>query len=430
MEGCSGGLVSLSCKRPAASGRKKLEPAGGPQSKADYAAELDAQIDSRKDAATAAEESPADQRVLPWHQPDSARRCADRGMGSRHGGPMPPTEKAKYAAELDAQCSARKAKREASASADVKEEEGYFFGKPEQMAKPRRALPPKPPSKESYAQELMSQVAAKQAKPQEAAQQPKYDDVLADAFSADVSVKATGRRCVSQQPCSKATYAQDLREQIAARKATVAGDLDPFGGDAGVGMPSQQQALKRGRRPGAQISQPSKSDYLQALQHQMEDKRGQKAADAHHLQADPESAASDAALQNVKRNQGPRDIPSKAEYAASLRAQIADKDWRSREADCERQKGDSFAIGRSEWEPLGRRHHIQHPSKSQLGAMLREQIAAKEGRQDQGDAVPDLRADRPDLTRPSLHSAGGMSPLARSGAMLTGMPVGMVSAAA
>mmetsp|Transcript_12361 Transcript_12361/g.29027 ORF Transcript_12361/g.29027 Transcript_12361/m.29027 type:complete len:432 (+) Transcript_12361:104-1399(+) len=431
MEGCSGGLVSLNCKREASHGRRAVGP--NPQiSKADYAAELASQIVDRKEAA-ARGNVPVSDSNLPWHRSDQERsRVQERGMGMRHGGPMMSVEKNRYAAELDAQCVAAKARRDADAQVAAMPEEGMFGGKGEERQKPRKAMPPKMPSKESYAQELSDQVAAAKQTKQVPTPQGQYDDVLADNFSADHRPKNAGRRCVSQQPISKSAYAEDLAEQIASRKANQEAERQHLAQrDGGMSMPSNEKPMKRGRRPEAQIAQPSSREYLHSLQAQMAAKNERRANEVFEAPAEGAALMRAEPEAQPKARVGPRDVPSKVEYAASLKAQMVDKDWRSREAQVEKQRGDFFAIGAGQEEKgRGRRHQIEHPSKSQLGAVLRGQMAAKDAERAAIRGLPPLDVDvdwKEDFGGGLRGSGQSMSGLARSGAMLTGMPLGMAA---
>lgn len=395
---CAGGLVSTSAAGVAIKSRRF----GGPAeklSKESYALALEEQIASRKLQCV------ADKMPAPPLLDAVVVAPLERAMGQRNGGPMAPAPKERYALALRAQIETRDARRAAEAEAGkVRDAGDVLFGPGGAEAailggRRRHGAPPLP-SKESYAMELVEQMATRSV--QQAAEASRAREPM--SWEEDVVDEVPLGKGKRPTYPTKSLYASELQHQIAARKAQQAADVEPLlggflGGDDAF---SGRVELARGKRQASTIDHLSKESYSTALQDQMAERAAQRAANAFHVQATLQGAPLHVQEDSPRGGRRKCDMPAatKESYALALQEQIAERKAQRNgyRANCAGAVQASFVGGdASDMGPVrGRRHagQISASSKEEYRLDLQRQMDEREFK----EAGMKFRAQVPDPT--------------------------------
>eukprot|EP00929_Paragymnodinium_shiwhaense_P037398 TRINITY_DN19933_c0_g1_i1.p1 TRINITY_DN19933_c0_g1~~TRINITY_DN19933_c0_g1_i1.p1 ORF type:complete len:617 (+),score=165.96 TRINITY_DN19933_c0_g1_i1:65-1915(+) len=408
-----GGMLATGATNNCKAGRLHIDPTDK-ISKAEYALALQEQIMARK-AGHNLPGSDAEFQNL-FGDRFNAPAAGERGMGQRHGGPMAPVAKDDYASQLKEQIAAREVRR-ARESSDLAQPSGLGMNFPCQEAdsasaagRGKRCAAPALGSKESYAQELQQQMAARERqRAEDLAAARLHDEGGVNGDVGAVPTPTRGKRHGKPPVPGKDDYASQLRDQMmersmAARDAQRYAEAPSQG--LGFGGPDAH-SLMRGKRHNTVIEQSSRDAYHSALREQMSERNAHKEANAFHRQQ-PDALPEGDFRNEIFKAGGKRgsiggEPPSKGDYASALKNQIAD-----RQMALAAQKVMDSAIGEAPFAReaasvsgvRGRRHCSEGPAldRKALGSELREQMIDRQSR---------LAADAFHMQSPSGQGGGG-----------------------
>jgi hypothetical protein len=264
-------------------GSKRRHGAPPLPSKESYASALHEQMKTRS-----AQEAEASRiQVSQVDQEDVADELF--GKGRRHGAPSA-IPKNEYAAELQQQIAARKAKSAIDAELSAGERIGSIDAFSEQVDSvrgKRHASRIEAVSKASYNSELHEQMAEKSAQRAANSFHKQIVSDSDDAYNGREEKAKGGRRKCDLPPASKQSYALALQEQIAEHKLKQATQIGEAGQSCFVGGYASDMAPARGRRHVEQIPVTSKQQLGSYLQRQMAERECERAANQlQHLAED------------------------------------------------------------------------------------------------------------------------------------------------